>query len=170
MSGRPGRSGPRAKPAALHLVDGTHRKSRHGDARAIRDRVQRNRAARLPCPPNWLSSYAKTEWKRMAQLLRDQGMLEQVDRAALATYCRAWSQLRDAEKLIQEQGLTVTGGSGGEKLNPAVTAASQAQKQIKDFCVEYGMTPAARSRVQPGKQESGGIDVGPSGRKAGGES
>ena len=153
----------------MHIVDGTHRTSRHGDAKKARERMKRNRAARLPSPPAWLSSYAKTEWRRIAPLLRDQGLLERVDRAALATYCRAWSQLRKADKSIQEDGLYTDTATGGRKLNPAVTAAAQAQKQIKDFCVEYGLTPAARVRIQRGPEKPQGIDVSADQGKASGE-
>ena len=141
-------AGTRRKPNLLHAVDGTHNVTRHGDAGEARRRLRKNRSAKLPTPPSWLSDYAKREWRRVATILRDQGLLEEADRTELACYCRAWSELRDAQADIDKNGQTVPFGSEGVKLNPAVTAANAAVKQIRDFGVEFGFSPSARAGLQ----------------------
>ena len=52
--------------------------------------------ARLPAP-NHLSNVAKAEWKRMARLLRDAGLLTVLDTTALELYCIAYGEHMEAQ-------------------------------------------------------------------------
>ena len=138
----------------MHLVEGTHRKDRHGDADDARRTIVESRSAPCPRPPAFLSRLAKREWKRVAPLLHRRGLLEERDVAALACYCRAWSELVEAQKVLAAEGRTTLTAQGTLKLHPMVTVANKASDQIRGFCVEFGLSPSARMRVStPGDGE-----------------
>lgn len=149
MAGRKGRSGRKPKTLEAHLRDGTFRPDRHGPRAEAEKKVARARAGRLPSPPAWLPAYGKTEWRRIVRILHTQGILEKTDRAALAAYCTAWADLRGAQKEIRKHGYLVEGSGGTLKANPAVRIANAAATQIRAYCIEFGMTPSSREKVNP---------------------
>ena len=54
----------------------------------------------LPDMPAWLKTEAKKEWKRITEDLHKLGLLQRVDRPALAMYCRIWARWVYAEKQL----------------------------------------------------------------------
>lgn len=154
MAGKKGRSGRRAKPSHIHLVDGSFRADRHGSKDAARRRLKDSRTAKVPRPPSWLPQVAKNEWRRVVPLLRARGNLDLLDRASLSAYCLAWSTLKMATDSLERDGLTITGGHGGRVRNPAASIANQAARQVRDFAVEFGLTPAARPRLEKAQDDN----------------
>jgi P27 family predicted phage terminase small subunit len=104
-------------------------------------------AAEIPDPPEHLDEVAAAEFVRTAAELATVGLVEQVDRAALAAYCQAWSRWVAAEIAVGEMGLVVKSPTGFPIANPYLSIANKALSQIKAFAVEFGFTPAARVRV-----------------------
>jgi P27 family predicted phage terminase small subunit len=103
-------------------------------------------------PPAHLDAEAKAEWARMADDLFKLGLLTRIDRAALAGYCIAYSRSVKAEQMIQKTGeLLKSKKTGAFYPNPYLHIANRALKQMKDFLVEFGMTPSSRSRVRATK-------------------
>jgi P27 family predicted phage terminase small subunit len=94
-----------------------------------------------------LSKDAKAEWKRISQELLAIGLLTKVDRAALAAYCQAWARWCEAERNVQKYGHVVKSPSGYPIQNPYVGIANTALDQMRKFLIEFGMTPASRSRL-----------------------
>ena len=84
----------------------------------------------LPTCPSWLPKEAKTEWNRIVPELDKLGLLTAIDRAALAAYCQAWSDFREAVE--------------GDSLRDRDTAA----KRLINAAAQFGLSPAARARVQ----------------------
>jgi P27 family predicted phage terminase small subunit len=83
-------------------------------------------------------------------------VLTKIDGKALAAYCHAFARWMEAEVEIRRLGIVVMEPIfNGErflgckyKKNPAVTISETAQKIMKAFLVEFGMTPSSRSRVR----------------------
>jgi P27 family predicted phage terminase small subunit len=108
-----------------------------------------------------LSAEARREWKRIVPELLRLGVLTVVDGKALASYCHAFARWQEAEKDIKKFGLVVEepvlmkiddelidSGYIRLKRNPAVGISFEAQKVMKSFLVEFGLTPASRSRIR----------------------
>ncbi len=130
----------RVKPQAQKKLEGTYRPDR--DA-GIDDRL----SDKKPTCPAWLDKYAKSEWRRIAGDLYDAGLLKYADRAAMAAYCQAYGRWRAAEELVQKSGLLIKTTNGNVIQNPAVGIANKAFAAMVKVSKEFGMTPAARSRL-----------------------
>lgn len=134
VTGRP------RKPTGLHVIDGTARKDR------MLASEPKPELARPSCPA-WLAREAKREWRRIAKELETLGLLTRVDRAALAAYCQCYARWREAEELVAREGLTETTDKGNVIQHPAVGIANKAMAEMRAFLTEFGMTPAARTRI-----------------------
>lgn len=99
----------------------------------------------VPKVPSYLSKDAKAEWRRVAPILTDERkVLTVADLATLENYVIAVSDMRQAHREVQANGL-VLAATG--KRNPASTALNQAQQQMLRAAGELGLTPASRSRA-----------------------
>jgi P27 family predicted phage terminase small subunit len=79
--------------------------------RPLNAREPKPRAVAPTCPDE-LSPAAQQEWKRNSRQLLRLGLLIEIDRAALATYCQAWTMWLDAVAQIQRTGAVVKAPSG----------------------------------------------------------
>ena len=115
-----------------------------------------------PDAPNFLTGYAREEWGRISIEAYRLGLLTQVDVMPLSAYCDAYERWRTAKETITAMaerdplmhGLIVKTQSGGAAPNPLVWIAANAARDMVQFAGEFGMTPAARSRI------SAGVEVG----------
>ena len=141
--------GRRPKPTKLKLLLGNP-----GKRRLPKDEP----APRVSTPscPEWLSKAAKSEWKRIVPELEEMGLLTIADRAALASYCQAFAELEIATKLLDKEGRVVeqerydrTGAPVGGiiKAHPAVKLQRDAFTRVKQFLVEFGLSPASRPKL-----------------------
>lgn len=135
------RTGRPQKPTALKLLEGNPGK------RAL-PKNEPKPASSIPSCPSWLPTEAKAEWKRIVAELRKVGLLTQLDRAPLAGYCLAWSKLREAQRQIKCSGELVQSTTGGMTPSCWVRIQDKALEQIRAFCTEFGLSPAARTRIQ----------------------
>jgi P27 family predicted phage terminase small subunit len=111
-------------------------------------------------PPD-LPELAKKEWKSIVPQLEQLGLLSRIDGKALAGYCHAYARWAQAEQRIEKFGIVIeepvlwknlagkpfTVGYRHKK-NPACNISEAALKTMKSFLIEFGMTPAARSRLR----------------------
>jgi P27 family predicted phage terminase small subunit len=152
-------SGPPKKPTKLKLLQGTFRK----------DRAPGNEPKpepAIPPVPEQLSPQAKVEWTRISKELSTLGLLTRIDRAALAAYCEAWSDWLDASQRCRTKagkdlkviktGERVKYGADGKVIersggnfieNPYYSIKKRSAELMHKFLTEFGMTPAARSRI-----------------------
>jgi len=114
--------------------------------------------AEVPTCPDWLVDEAKREWNRVVGELAACGLITGVDRAALAAYCECWAVWREARGLLATGGLTTTNADGGLKKHPAATVANEALSQMHKFLIEFGMTPASRSRISVGGEKKDALE------------
>ena len=137
---------------------------------------------RMPAAPGYLSGVAKSEWRRMGRMLRDAGLLSDLDTTALALYCTAYANHVDAQAMLQgpvgfcpncdpreeregkagcvppfhslaEYGRVIKGRLGKVGPSPYVALADKAMTQMVRILGEFGMTPASRSRIPKEKKE-----------------
>jgi P27 family predicted phage terminase small subunit len=109
-----------------------------------------------PTPPEHLTDDALAEWNRVIDLLVNLKLVTQIDRAALAAYCQAYGRWVQAERSLAEmaakdkltRGLMIKTKSGNLIQNPLVGAANKAMADMMRYCVEFGMTPSSRARLQ----------------------
>lgn len=130
--------GPPKKPTALKLVEGTYRG----------DRVARNEPkpkVAIPKPPRHLSATALEEWNRIVRELADNGLMTNLDRAALTVYCDLWANYVEASEKSKKMVIETAAGNLVE--NPYFSIKKRAAELVHKFLIEFGMTPASRTRV-----------------------
>jgi phage terminase small subunit len=86
MPGRP------PKPTALLELQGTFQKCRHG-TRASEPKPSKG----FPDAPEWLAPEGKAEWDRVNLAYAESGIVTQLDRGMLATYCQMWARFVASE-------------------------------------------------------------------------
>jgi P27 family predicted phage terminase small subunit len=104
--------------------------------------------AGIPEPPAHLSKEARGHWFRMAPELAKMRVLTMADREGLAILCDAWARYVMAEKAVEKHGLLIKSPSGYPIQNPALAIRNQAAKEMRGWLNEFGLTPAARTRVK----------------------
>lgn len=131
--------GRRPKPTAQKQLEGSR----------IRHDVRREpRPDGIPTCPKHLDKGAKAEWRRISAELVKLGLLTSVDRAALAAYCAAYSRWADAEANVQKFGAVIKSPKSGFPIqSPYVGIANVSIDIMRKFLVEFGMTPASRTRI-----------------------
>lgn len=128
-----------AKPTKLKLLEGTYRK----------DRANKNEAklvAEIPACPDILQGVARAEWDRVSRELLASGLITRVDGAALMGYCLSYAAVVEAEEKITSKGLLVE-TQYGMAVNPAYGVKDKALRHMHRFLVEFGMTPASRTKA-----------------------
>lgn len=144
MGGK-GSGGRNAKPTALKKLQGNPGKRRLNKAEP------RPRPG-IPNMPPFMPAAAQTEWKRLTPILEKMGVLTAADGAALAAYCKLHAQILQAEAAIQKFGIITAQvdqatGVAVLKKNPAVTVKAESLRLVKAFLLEFGLTPASRSKL-----------------------
>lgn len=142
-----GRRGPTPRPTQLHVIQGDPSKI---GKNKLKERLAREPKPTQPItsqPPDYLPERAKEEWLRLVPELRRMKLLTGVDRDAFIGYCLAWDDLMEATAYIEEHGMSYVDEHGNHKPYPQLRAKYMALEKIKVFSVEFGLTPAARSRM-----------------------
>lgn len=139
MSGRKGRSGRPRKPSIVKKMNGSYRPSRaaHGEVTFP--------VARL-APPDHVQAdeLANEEWNRIVPLLDSVKVLTEPDLHALANYCLSASvSIRSAIEVTKYPLVSEESG----RVNPHIKIAKEARQECLRFAIEFGLTPAARSRI-----------------------
>ena len=131
--------GPKRKPNAIAIADGTLRKDRHGDELAIAQ----------PCiVPSWLTDpMAIACFTRLQELLGPLGLLKATDVDIVARYCRAHADFRQAIAEMNLQGRTVATGQGGLKNHPAWARQKESAAEMQRTGAELGLSPSARAAL-----------------------
>ncbi|WP_233866656.1 phage terminase small subunit P27 family [Paraburkholderia adhaesiva] len=143
--------GTRPKPTALKVITG------NPGGRPLPEREPKPRTGVLRRPRH-LDANACAEWDRLVPELRVAGILTSIDVAVLAAYCMAYSRWIDAEEAIQRMkvrdqltsALMIKTTNGNAIQNPLVGVANRAMLIMSRLASEFGMTPAARTRIEPG--------------------
>jgi len=137
-------AGRRPTPTALKLVTGNPGK------RAVNKKEPRPKT-KAPACPSHLDAKGKVTWKKLCTLLAGMGVLTEADGLALERLVDCYSDIIECRKLIERDGRTYTTLDQNSntliKNNPAVNQLRAADSQFKSYLVEFGLTPAARTKV-----------------------
>ncbi|AWK85039.1 phage terminase small subunit P27 family [Azospirillum thermophilum] len=146
-------AGRRPTPTHLKLVKGNPGK------RGINKQEPQPRRT-LPSPPDHLSDGARLTWGRLTVLLDRMGVLTEADAYALERLCEIYGEILECQEVIAEVGRTYEtrneAGSVMYRARPEVAMLADADRRFKSYLVEFGLTPAARSKVKvaDGEQEA----------------
>lgn len=165
-----GQRGPKTLPANVHALRNNPSKKNLG---VLLDETVRPKVE-IPVMPTHLAEEAKREWRRITKHLEVLGLISQIDRAALAAYCTAWGDYVWAELRIEalnaaalkkakaalkdeesgepiedagEAGRIWDTPSGYKQISVPMQIRNRALEMMGKFLAEFGMSPAARSRV-----------------------
>lgn len=140
-------AGRRPLPTKLKRLKGTLRTSRENPNEPQPE-------VSLPDPPDHLDEIATDEYYRVADELLELGLLSEIDRTALAGYASSYSLWVQTTEAIKKDGITVERANGDIVPHPLLHVQYKAQQQMRLFLVEFGMSPASRSKVAARHQES----------------
>lgn len=128
-------------PTALKILNGNPGKRPLNDA-------EPKPPLGVPDCPDWLHAYAREKWAEVVPLLSACRVLTMADGDVLAAYCVAWAELRLASEILDAEGRTCIGGSGGTKQHPAITMQRTALQVLERLFGQLGLSPAARVRLR----------------------
>lgn len=97
--------------------------------------------------PADIEAEAKTYIENVCDMLESNGMMENVDTAALTMLARNYSMFIKASKQLEKDGLTVTSDRGNIAPHPAIKIAKDAQTQAMKVMCEFGLTAKARTKL-----------------------
>ena len=137
-------AGRRPKPTILKLVEGNPGKRKINKSEPKPKR-------QIPSCPAHMSDAGKVAWGRLSVLLDRMGVLTEADSSALERLCDCYSDILICRESLARDGWTYkTVDAQGNTLikgNPAATQLRSADSQFKSYLIEFGLTPAARSKV-----------------------
>ncbi|MFM7011397.1 MAG: phage terminase small subunit P27 family [Betaproteobacteria bacterium] len=91
---------------------------------------------------------AAAEWVRAVDLLISANIYTDLDRTALLAYCLNYQRWRQAEAKMQAEGLFVMTDTGYVMASPEIRASESAFAILKSMMLEFGMTPASRTKLK----------------------
>jgi P27 family predicted phage terminase small subunit len=152
MAGTGMSGGANRKPTVMKKLEGTYRRDQASPSEPMPDVLL------IPPPmPEGLNKYGQAEWEKMTLELTKLGMLTTMDSSQLAAYCNEMGNYWECEDM--RRGVIVR-----EETEEGREAAvmfyknyfDMAQKHLnhaRAMAVQFGFTPAARSRINVPKKE-----------------
>jgi phage terminase small subunit len=152
-----------------HELAGSLRKDRHGDLRNPEPTLGR------PEAPAALDKLAQETWDRLMWAFEDMGMLMKVDAEAVYAYAQLWSETehigeqqgeaRASLRILEENLGDIEAEDKVQLFSQIVTLQKliskctdqlrQGRMAIRQYLVEFGLTPASRGRIKlPAKAEA----------------
>ena len=135
-----GYRGPIPTPTVIKQLEGNPGK------RPLNTREPKPRSSVPRCPEH-LDGRAKKEWKRLVPVLLRMRVLTEADWMSLANLCQTWSTLVKAQEKLSEMGILYKAPSGYVMQSPLLAIVNQCVDTITKLSREFGLTPAARTRV-----------------------
>lgn len=133
--------GRKPTPSHLKIVRGTDRADRMNP-----DEPQPARAR--PSAPAHMTDRGREAWGYVIAVLDRMGVLTEADALAVELLCEArsdWLSARD--QIAAGGGETYTTDGGLIKAHPAVAMRNDAARRLQSMLVEFGLSPASRSKV-----------------------
>ncbi len=142
-------AGRKRRPDHLKVVAGTAQPCRmNPDAPAS--------LTTLPVAPEWLSTRAAEIFAGLVSVIEEMGIASASDTAALALLASRVEEVEICTGIIEDLGRTYTtvneSGSEMHRGRPEVAMRSEAMRHAQSLLAEFGLTPAARSKVSANKK------------------
>ena len=144
--------GPKPTPTRLKLVAGN---PGHRPPNAAEPMPPAPRKLRVP---GHLSKAAKAEYRRIGTQLAKLGIFTDLDGRALELYAETYAQWCEATEKAAKAGMVIKTAGGYPMINPFLTVAEKAAKQMRALLAEFGMTPSSRTRVSADKPQTNPFD------------
>ena len=139
MAGKRGRSGPKAKPTELKILDGTFRKSRDGAPEGRPD------LSGEIIPPELRSPAALDMWETQVQRLIDSEVIKPTDVPMALSMCQLWGLYCECYEAA--------------RMNPidkdTRIAVCSYWTKFEQVAARFGMNPSDRSRLRLDKPPEG---------------
>ena len=151
--------GPKPSPAALRPIAGGLKAGEARDEAVVE-------LESMPSAPEWLLPEAKAEWRRLGPRLHRANLLSSIDRGAFAAVCQAYGtwvvaekalaaiRKRELAKLVADgedanegAGFVSKTAAGNLVHHPIASVARSARAEYVKTCVEFGLTPSSRARI-----------------------
>lgn len=97
--------------------------------------------------PSDIEEEAKKYITDVCDMLESNGVMENVDTAALIMLARNFSMFIKASKQLEKEGLTVHSDRGNITAHPAIKIANDAQTKAMKVMAEFGLTAKARTKL-----------------------
>jgi P27 family predicted phage terminase small subunit len=143
--------GTKPRPAPLRLVEG-RAEGRDSGGRKVSPPPPFKRVP--PTQPDYLSPLAAQLWDRIVAELPRLGLLKELDGPSLEMACETYARWRScvtmrqaAAKASPSTGGIIAKGSQGYSVAPWVAAETQASREFRAWCAEYGLTPSAEMHL-----------------------
>ncbi len=137
--------GRRPQPTVLKLLRGNPGKRRL-DTREPQPAESSGRC------PAWLKGYGKEAWRRLHAIVTQMRAMTLADELCLALLCSAVDDFRHAREIVEKEGRTykcvTKSGDLMIRLRPEVGIAAEASSRMLKLMVEFGLTPASRTRLK----------------------
>lgn len=134
------------KPTALKILEGNRGK------RKLDPKAEPQPTPGVPRMPAGLPSIAQRIWKQIVPELDRLNLLAIVDSTSLEAAVRGASQGIVADRAVDKAQAKIASGKAEQhdyyQLSILMAASRKAWTQWKSFATEFGLTPAARSRLQ----------------------
>ena len=139
------RMGPPKLPEQLKILRGTNRPDRNPQSIA-------RPTPKIPKCPEFISPFARKEFKRVVRQLYKLGLVADIDMAILACYCEAFSDLVDATRMcatIDQQDRKVIRTPAGNLVeNPYYSIKKRSMELTLRFAGELGIGASSRSGIE----------------------
>lgn len=110
----------------------------------------------VPIPPDDLSDGARRAWFAWAPVLDAMGVLTAADAIVLERACECYAEVNELKMELRSGGrvqvVPTKGGAPMERQRPQVAMLADADRRLKSYLVELGLSPAARSKVHATEQ------------------
>lgn len=136
--------GPPPKPAAIKRRDGNPGRRPIVDEARVGSMVAR--VEDFPAPAS-LPESAANVWREIVPEVVELGLVRSVDTTALEALARAVARAREAEALLDRDGVVIEGARGNLVAHPAERIARDSWALALRIAGEYGLTAVARLRV-----------------------
>ena len=132
--------GRKPKPTALKRLEGNPGK------RPLNELEPVPPSGTIRCPHHLLPE-ARKEWRRLAPILTQMGLLTPADAVPFEAYCTAYARWLEAQAEITRHGSIYKDNEGRIRPNPYIAIANQQLREIRSFAAEFGLTPSNRSAM-----------------------
>jgi P27 family predicted phage terminase small subunit len=106
-----------------------------------------------------LRNDARRAWREVVPQLDSVGVLARIDAVVLTEYAVCVARIRELERLLTRDGMTVETERGWVK-HPAATIVGQYRGQLRFYVAELGLAPSSRGRLTvPGGPEDDPEDL-----------
>ena len=109
-------------------------------------------ANKRPAMPKRLKDYAHKEWVRIIPILEEMGVLAEAHRNMLFLLCQAHDEYCKADDIVTS--LLIKTKNNNIIQHPAVSIRAAAWERYRKACIDFGLSPQARTGLDVNKPKS----------------